>query len=153
MVHAGQTLLKKELYEILTLYGFGKPTGISLPGEEKGIIRLPEKMTARSKLSIPIGQEIGLTSLQLVTAYTAIANQGKIMHPRIVKHIEYNGKVVETLPIKEGSILFPKTALTHSFYMEDVVLKGTGRVAQIQGFLAGKQAQPKSLIFLKNMLN
>jgi len=140
MVHAGQTLLKKELYEILTLYGFGKPTGISLPGEEKGIIRLPEKMTARSKLSIPIGQEIGLTSLQLVTAYTAIANQGKIMHPRIVKHIEYNGKVVETLPIKEGEhLISPKTAQLILSYMEDVVLKGTGRVAQIPGvFLAGK---------------
>jgi cell division protein FtsI/penicillin-binding protein 2 len=138
MALASQELTRKELYGILKLYGLGKETGINLPGEEKGIIRTPNKMTLRSKISIPIGQEIGIPPMQLVKAYSAIANDGLLISPRIVKKIEYNGKTIEEFPPRTGiKILTQKTADKILSYMRDVVLKGTGREADIPGVWIG----------------
>ncbi|HCL56888.1 MAG TPA: hypothetical protein DHW82_07750 [Spirochaetia bacterium] len=140
MALASQTLKKQELYQILLNYGLGAKTGLPVAGEEKGIIRVPEKMTSRSKLSIPIGQEIGLTPIQLVTAYTAIGNHGILMKPRLIKSIEYNGKVIQDFPPeKVKQILRPEISETILSYMRDVVTSGTGRDANIPGvFVAGK---------------
>lgn len=140
MSHIGQTLEKKEIYEMLKAYGFDRPTGIELPGEEKGIIRVPEKMTLRSKVSIPIGQEIGITPLQLLTAYSSLTNKGTIVKPRIVSAIEYNGKIIESFPIKKGpKVLSESTCKKMLSFMRDVVVKGTGHDANIPGeWIAGK---------------
>lgn len=140
MALMAKDLSKKELYQILQSYFLTEKTGINLPGEEKGITRVPHKMTGRSRLSIPIGQEIGLTPLQLITAYTAIANHGKIMLPRIVDRIEYNGKLIKRFtPVVKRRVISEKTSDIVLSYMRDVVLKGTGRDANIPGvWLAGK---------------
>ncbi|HOJ49336.1 MAG TPA: penicillin-binding protein 2 [Spirochaetota bacterium] len=135
-----QRLTKTEIYTILKDYGFGEKTGILLPGEENGILRIPQKMTYASKIAISIGQEIGVTPIQLVKAYTAITNSGIIVKPRIIDRTIYNMDTIEIFPIeKEKKIL--KTSTTNKIlsFMREVVTRGTGKNANIEGvWLAGK---------------
>lgn len=140
MALASRNLGKGALYEILKKYALGQETGLLLPGEEKGIIRIPSKMTMRSMISIPIGQEVGLTPIQLVSAFTALANDGELLAPRIIEKVEHRGQSVEVFPvIKKGKVLSKQVARTMLSYMEDVVNTGTGKDARIPGVkMAGK---------------
>ncbi len=152
MALASTKLSKTKLYEILKKYTLGNKTGIDLPGEEKGIIRTPEKMTIRSKISIPIGQEIGITPIQLLTAFTSIVNKGYIIKPRIIKKILFQGETVKTFPIKRGAkVLNENTTNEILSYMRDVVTIGTGRNAHISGvWMAGKTGTAQIFDFNQN---
>ncbi len=75
------------LYSFARDFGFGCLTGISLPGEVRGMLREPGEWTPRSVPTIGIGQEVAVTALQLVGAYSAIANGGYLMEPQIIKTI------------------------------------------------------------------
>ncbi|MGO9412266.1 MAG: penicillin-binding protein [Spirochaetia bacterium] len=85
----------ESLYRMLTRYGFGRPTGIPLLGETPGLLRKPSLWSARSKATVTIGQEISVSSVQMLQAATAIANGGVLLKPLIVKKIvSPEGKVV-----------------------------------------------------------
>ncbi|MCM8780251.1 MAG: penicillin-binding protein 2, partial [Candidatus Omnitrophica bacterium] len=82
-----QMLGPQTIYRYAKLFGFAASCGIDLPGEAKVILRAPKKWPLFSKASISIGQEIATTSLHLVTAASAIFNNGKLVQPYIVKFI------------------------------------------------------------------
>ncbi|MCH8053353.1 MAG: penicillin-binding protein 2 [Planctomycetes bacterium] len=87
MGHIGTRLGNKALYEYVRAYGFGARTGISLPGESAGILAPVRKWSSYSKTSIPIGQELAVTPIQLATAFAALVNGGTLRPPRLVRMV------------------------------------------------------------------
>lgn len=88
----GAVLLAKRLtpdlhYRYLRDFGFGLPTGIEYPAESGGVLRRPQHWSALSQASLAMGYEISVTSLQLVMAYAALANGGRLLRPRLVKEV------------------------------------------------------------------
>ena len=96
MAKIGQRTGKEQLYRGLRLFGFGKKTGIELPGEAEGLVRPAEEWTGYSVTRIPFGQEISVTAIQLVRAFCILANGGKVVQPHIVKAVvDTNGEIIE----------------------------------------------------------
>lgn len=121
-------------------FGFGALTNIELPGEENGQYADRAKWTSYSIQSLPIGQEISVTSIQLLTAFAALANEGVRLQPRIVRGIVgANGEIIEdrSAPIERARVMSSEAA--RAFRMEamvKVVQEGTGRSAQIPDYQA-----------------
>src|SRR5437588_10857159 len=84
-------LEEERLYRYLKAFGFGEKTDIDLPGEMTGLMKEPKDWGRRSLASIAMGQEIGVTLLQLVTAISAVANGGRLMKPYVVSEIRDAG--------------------------------------------------------------
>ncbi len=122
------------LYQYARLFGFGVQPGTGLIGEAKGILRPPNKWSGVSKYVVSFGQEISVTAIQLVGAYSAIANGGVLMEPRIIKDIvSENGDVLWNQPAAEvRRVVAPETAKKLTSMLTKVVEKGTGVNAQIQ---------------------
>lgn len=123
-------------------FGFGATTGIDLPGESRGFFRSSDRWSKRSLYTIAMGQEVGVTPIQLVTAVSAIANGGEIMRPYIVSRVrDANGAVVlERHPRVVRRVISRETAKTLRSLLTSVVSpSGTGAGAAIAGFdIAGK---------------
>src|SRR5256885_5729130 len=73
-----------KFYDYIRSFGFGQPTGVDLPGESRGMLRRLENWTPVSVGSVSMGQEIGVTPLQMITAMSAMANGGLIVRPHLV---------------------------------------------------------------------
>jgi len=84
MAKVGERMENPGLHEAATIFGFGRKTGIELPGELSGILRPLKEWTSYSTGSIPMGHELATTPLQLITAHAALANRGVLVRPRIV---------------------------------------------------------------------
>jgi len=96
MAKIGQRTGKEQLYRGLRLFGFGRKTGVELPGEAKGLVRPAEQWTGYSVTRIPFGQEISVTAIQLVRAFCILANGGKVVQPYIVKAVvDGSGEIIE----------------------------------------------------------
>jgi len=96
MAKIGQRTGRDKLHRGLMLFGFGKKTGIELPGEAEGLLRPVQKWTGYSVTRIPFGQEISVTAIGLVRAFCILANGGHSVRPFLVKAIvQPDGKVVE----------------------------------------------------------
>ncbi|MDH5768534.1 MAG: penicillin-binding protein 2 [Nitrospirota bacterium] len=138
----GMRLGKERLYKYARLLGIGEKTGIDLPGEVSGWIRLPERWSGTSIGAIPIGQEVAVTPLQMLRAYSAIANGGFLVRPHVVSEIiSPKGQVLASLRDKEKKqIISAKTADTFKDILKSVVEEGgTGRSASVEGDeVAGK---------------
>jgi len=92
----GIRLGENRLYDYVTEYGFGERTGISLPGEVKGILYPVKKWSKVSIAQIPMGQGVAVTRLQMLMAMGAIANGGWLMRPMLVNRLEgHNGNLVQ----------------------------------------------------------
>ncbi len=131
----------ERFYRYLKAFGFGERSDIDLPGEVSGLLRAPSQWGRRSLASIAIGQEVGVTPLQLVTAVSAVANGGWLMRPHIVSEIrDSSGRVVvNNQPVIREQPISTKTARTLSEILEGVVTEGTGKKAAVPGFrVAGK---------------
>lgn len=119
-------------------FGFGHETGIELPGEEAGLLAQLAQWNGYSSQSIPIGQEIGVTTLQLATAFCAMANDGVLYKPRIVRGIiATDGQTIEdhSEPVVVRRVLQPQTA--REFRMRalvEAVVNGTGQKAAIPDY-------------------
>ncbi|HWH43505.1 MAG TPA: penicillin-binding protein 2 [Thermoleophilaceae bacterium] len=83
-VKIGLLLGKERFDDWVRRFGFGKPTGVGLPGEGSGIVLDPEDYSGSSMGNLPIGQGIAVTPMQMAAAYSAIANRGILHPPRIV---------------------------------------------------------------------
>jgi len=137
----GAMLGEQRLYRYLQAFGFGQRTDIDLPGEAGGLLKSPKAWERRTLASISMGQEIGVTALQMVTAMAAIANNGVLMKPYIVSDVrDQKGQVLnEVLPHVKRRVLSPDIARTMTTILEGVVADGTGTKAAIPGFrVAGK---------------
>ena len=122
-------------------FGFGERTGIELPGEEPGILFDPKDMVASDVATSAIGQSIAVTPLQMVTAMSAIANDGVLLKPHIVKAI-YNadGSVYQQMEKEEvRRCIDSDVDNTLKSVLEQVVSTGGGSKASIEGYnIAGK---------------
>ncbi len=137
----GELLGRDKYYKYLNKFGFGKTTGIGLPGESSGILAAPRKWGPIELATISFGQGISVTSLQLVTALSAIANGGYLMKPYVIeKIVGPDGNVIEqNSPEVVTRVISYDTSYQMKQIMQGVVENGTGKKAQIPGFsVAGK---------------
>ena len=121
--------------EKLHAFGFGKKTGLELPGEAAGIFAPVSSWSTRTKHTIAIGQEIGVTSLQIVQAATAFTNKGKTLKLSLLSEIlDSTGKpVYRHKPKPLEQVISAKTAKTVLGYMQTAADDGTGFRASIKG--------------------
>jgi cell division protein FtsI (penicillin-binding protein 3) len=137
----GMLVGDQRLYRYLQAFGFGQRTDIDLPGEVSGLLKSPREWGRRSLASISMGQEVGVTPLQMITAVSAIANDGVLMKPYVVAEVrdQKGQRMKEILPQVKRRVVSPATAHTLTTIMEGVVSSGTGTKAAIPGFrVAGK---------------
>jgi len=137
----GLNLGKKKLHKYFERFGFGEPTGIELPGEESGILPDTKKIGDVELATMSYGQGIAVTPIQLVTAFSAIANQGIEMKPTIIKKItDYKNEIIYSqTPTVKKVVLSPKIANEVMDALEAVVSDKGVPQAKIEGYsVAGK---------------
>jgi cell division protein FtsI (penicillin-binding protein 3) len=127
----------ESMYDYITRYGFGSRTGIELMGETPGILRKVDRWQPSSIGSIAIGQEIGVTPLQMVSAYGAVANDGIRIAPHIVREVRNaTGSVLFTAQPEQRRVINAETAIALRGMLEGVTLHGTAKKAQLDGYSA-----------------
>ena len=137
----GLDLGADKLISYARLFGFGEPTGIELPGEEAGILYSPDEMVDSDIATMAIGQSIAVTPLQLITAFCAIANDGILLKPHILKSIKNaNGTIYSETHIEEVRRTIDSASdKTLVGLLEQVVASGGGGKASVRGYrIAGK---------------
>jgi cell division protein FtsI (penicillin-binding protein 3) len=144
----------EKFYSYMKSYGFGDRSGIELPSETRGLLRNPKRWGATSILSMAIGQEVGVTPIQLVTMVSTIANGGVYMPPHVLLEStdEMKGdprlqpaafRPVNQLPAKlpDGAhrVISELTSAKMRMMMQGIVTEGTGKEAALNGYSsAGK---------------
>ena len=130
---------KTTFYKYLDLYGITEKTGVDYPGEAGSIVQSLENVGPVELATIGYGQGISVTPIQLLTAVSAIGNDGMLMQPRYVKALtDSDGKVVkEYEPVMVRKVLSAKTASDMREIMEYVVAEGGGGNAKITGYRIG----------------
>jgi cell division protein FtsI (penicillin-binding protein 3) len=139
-IKTGLRLGKDRFYNYMRIFGFGEPTGIELPAEARGQLRAPEGWNGDSLPSMSIGYEIGVTALQTAVSFATIANDGVRVKPHIIKEIrQADGKVIFATEPEKTRVVSAETARSLRHMLQSVVLKGTGKRAQLNGYSsAGK---------------
>jgi cell division protein FtsI (penicillin-binding protein 3) len=150
-IQLAERLGKDRFYQYIHDYGFGQKSEIELPGETRGLLKPPNRWQATTIGSIPMGQEIGVTPIQLVTMASTIANGGVYLPPHIVleRASDQKGslrlvpaafhpedKIPDTLPPGAHRVISTMTAAEMRSMMEGVVMFGTGNTAQLNGYSA-----------------
>ncbi|MDR3562291.1 MAG: penicillin-binding transpeptidase domain-containing protein [Negativicutes bacterium] len=147
-VQVGLRLGAARLTQYAHSFGFGKTTDIELPGEEEGLLFEAKEMRDSDIATMAIGQSIAVTPLQLVTAVAAIANDGVLLKPHIVKEIDNaDGSVASaTSTDRVRQVISPETARELTLLMEKVVSEGGGKRAAVSGYrFAGKTGTAERL--------
>jgi len=129
-----------KFYDYIRAFGFGQPTGVDMPGESKGLLRRLENWSAVSIGSISMGQEVGVTPIQLISAVSAIANGGMLYKPHVIVELRRGDQLMPAegplAPSEPKRVIRPETAATLRRLMEGVVLNGTGKLAHLDGWTA-----------------
>jgi cell division protein FtsI (penicillin-binding protein 3) len=129
-------------YKYIRAFGFGQQTGIELPGETRGITKPPSRWSKVSIAAISIGQEIGISPIQLSGLISTIANDGLYVAPRIVAGTVPPKGALQTVVFHPGAshrVVSSFTAAEMRSMMQKVILEGTGRKAVLEGYSsAGK---------------
>lgn len=139
-IKTGLRVGKEGFYSSLQKFGFGRPTGVELPAETNGIVRNPARWNGDSLASMSIGYEIGVTALQMASAFATIANDGVRIQPRIIKEIrQFDEKIGSTTEPAREQVVSPESARKLRQMLRDVVISGTGKRAAVNGYsIAGK---------------
>ncbi|HOR85805.1 MAG TPA: stage V sporulation protein D [Bacillota bacterium] len=154
-VEVGQRLGKEKFYKYIKAFGFGTPTNVRLPGEAGGIVRSLSGIGPVELANNAFGQGISVTPIQLITAVSAIANDGYLMEPRIAKKVidnegktihEFQSRIVRQVISKETAatmrqILEYAVAPTASSYIPGYKVAGkTGTAQKAEGgiYVSGK---------------
>ncbi len=143
-----ERLTRAQQYTNLRDFGFGNRSGIMLPGEAAGLLRRPERWSSMSAQSLAFGYEISVTSLQMAMAFGALANDGRLMEPRLIREVrDRDGRPVrygrprtvrQAVPSRVAEALTP--------VLVDVVEQGTGTRARMSSFLvAGKSGTARAV--------
>jgi cell division protein FtsI (penicillin-binding protein 3) len=165
-------------YQYIRNFGFGSRTGMELPGETRGLLRPTSKWNGSSIGSIAIGQEVGVTPLQLVSMVSTIANGGTYLPPRILLNapdprsaqpqvaapqvvqgmpFRLNAELPNPLPPGAHRVISEMAAAQMRKMMEGVVLYGTGKPAQLNGYSSGgktgtaQKIDPATHLYSKTM--
>lgn len=137
-IKTAQQVGKENFFRYIQAFGFGKKTGVELPAESSGLVNSPEKWSDLSLASMAIGYEIGVTALQMASAFSAIANNGIRVSPHIIKEIRAGDNTVIYKPeVRESQIISSEVARRLRQMFEYVVLEGTGKRAMLKGYTAG----------------
>src|SRR5882672_3336854 len=140
-IKVGMQIGKERYYKYMTGFGFGAPTNLGLPGESGGQLRPPAQWSGLSLATMSIGQEISVTAVQMIAAFSAVANGGRLMQPQIIRAVvDAQGREIRSFePKTVRQVISPETARTLTEMMVNVVANGTGRHAAIPGYdVAGK---------------
>ncbi len=139
-IKTGMRVGKEGFYETLKNFGFGKVTGVELPAETAGIVRNPDRWNGDSLASMSIGYEIGVSALQMATAFATIANNGVRIQPHIIKEIRQSDEqTVSVAQPEKTQVVSAETARDMRIMLRQVVVDGTARRAQLNGYTsAGK---------------
>ena len=133
---------EERFYKYIQAFGFGQQTGIELPGETRGLAKPLNRWSKVSIGAISMGQEIGISPLQLIGMVATIANDGVWVGPRIVATTAPAQSTPQTVvfqPAAQRRVLSPMTAAQMKQMMQGVVLHGTGPKAALEGYsVAGK---------------
>src|SRR5689334_8561080 len=125
------------MYDYITRFGFGSKTGIELPGETGGIVRNVKRWQPSSIGSIAMGQEVGVTPVQMVAAFGALANDGLRVAPHIIREVRNEaGAVVYQPQPQQRRVISAETAVSLRGMLEGVTLHGTAKKAQLDGYSA-----------------
>jgi cell division protein FtsI (penicillin-binding protein 3) len=142
----------QKFYEYMRSFGFGDRSGIELPSETRGLLRNPKKWGSTSILSMAIGQEVGVTPVQLVTMVSTIANGGVYMPPHVLlqstdqmkgdprlRPIAFrpSNQLPDQLPDGAHRVIKELTSAKMRMMMQGIVVEGTGRRAALNGYSAG----------------
>ena len=143
MARIGERLGIDGLYHATASFGFGRRTGIEVPGEVEGLVRPHENWDDYSVGSIPMGQELAVTPLQLITAHAAIANGGKLVRPMLLLDTNSDQSTptpLSTIRTVDASAPVNSAILDRSIAdwivrdpMRGVVERGTGKNAEVPG--------------------
>lgn len=140
IIKIGFRLGEERMHDYIRRFGFGSATGIALPGEVSGLVRPLARWSGSSLASLAMGQEVGVTALQMARLFAAVANGGILVKPRVVRALrQRSGPEVEFEREPGVRVVSAETAATMQAILEQVVESGTGRLARIPGYrVAGK---------------
>lgn len=138
-VQVGQRVGKKDFYNYVKAFGFGQETDIKLPGEANGLVYESDNIGPVELATMSFGHGISVTPIQLATAASAVANDGKLLKPKLVKKIENEqGEIIERKNSELVRQIIPKeTAKTLRELLAGVVAEGSGKKAQVEGYRIG----------------
>ncbi|WP_279237096.1 PASTA domain-containing penicillin-binding protein [Alkaliphilus serpentinus] len=138
-VQLGEKLGKDTFYSYLDAFGFNSTTGIDLPGERKSIMYSLPQVGPVELATMSFGQSISITPIQLISAVSAIVNDGILMKPRIVKELVDNeGNVVHRFEEQMvRQVISEKTSQEMREIMQSVIVEGSGKAAYIPGYAVG----------------
>jgi cell division protein FtsI (penicillin-binding protein 3) len=129
-----------KFYDYIRAFGFGQYTGVDLPGESRGMLQHLQSWTPVSIGSISMGQEVGVTPIQLISAVSAIANGGMFYRPHVIAELRRGELVLPAegplAPAEPRRVIRAETAATLRRLMEGVILDGTGKLAHLDGWTA-----------------
>lgn len=148
VIKVGLLLGKERFYRYIVGFGFGNLTGLGLPGESRGQVRPPHLWSGLSLASMSIGQEVSVTPIQMAAAFAAVANQGRLLRPQVVRAVlDPEGREVQSFePQVIRQAVSPATAATLTGILTRVVSEGTGKLASIEGYdVAGKTGTAQKL--------
>jgi cell division protein FtsI (penicillin-binding protein 3) len=149
VIKIGRTMPREVFREDLVRFGFGRRTGIELPGERAGQLTPVRQMSALSPASMAMGYEMGVTALQVVSAVSAVANDGILVPPRIVRGTRRGGGPLVAVadPPEPRRVIGSGTARVLTEMLEGVVLRGTGQKAAVPGYrMAGKTGTARKVV-------
>ena len=149
-----EKLGKDKFYQYITKFGFGTKTGIDLHGESSGLLRPVERWTKVDAATIAFGQGISVTAIQLIAALSAIANDGVLMKPFVVRAVvDKKGQMLRVYrPTVVRRVISSSTAKRLTAMMKEVVgaEDGTGKKARIENMaVAGKTGTSQKFDFAR----
>ncbi|SDC35222.1 MULTISPECIES: stage V sporulation protein D [unclassified Candidatus Frackibacter] len=138
-VQVGQRIGKKAFYKYIKAFGFGQETDIRLPGEASGLVYDYDEIGPVELATMSFGHGISVTPIQLITAVSAVANDGVFLKPRLVDKIENSqGEIIkEFKPEVVRQVVSKETAKTTRELLAGVVANGSGKKAQVKGYRIG----------------
>jgi cell division protein FtsI (penicillin-binding protein 3) len=136
-IKLGLRLGDERMYEYMRRFGFGARTNVELPGETAGLVRPVARWQPTSMGSIAMGQEVGVTPLQMAAAFGAIANDGLRIAPHLVREIRaQDGTTAYQANPETRRVVSAETAKLLRGMLEGVTLNGTAKKAQVEGYTA-----------------
>lgn len=145
-VALAQRIPDEAFHSVCEAFGFGQETRIEFPSEQRGLLRDPSQWSGLSRANLAIGQEVSATPLQLAMAYSAIANGGLLLRPRLVCATLEDGVFRELADSPERRVISPETASAVRDALTSVVEWGTGGSAAVPGVtVAGKTGTAERL--------
>lgn len=153
LIETGLKIGKDPFHDYMLKFGFGQKTGIDLPGEEVGLLRPPSQWSGISIAALSIGQEIGVTGIQMTAAIAAIINGGQLITPYIIQKsidTETGEEVKNDVPRFKHRVISEETATKVRRMMQRVVHSGSGQLAALDDYIVGGKTGTSQILSSKD---